>query len=340
MLNIFIVAFSYVAALVGAGFASGQEIISFFVKYGKISVLGVITASAVFGFAAAVICSWCVENNVSDYNAFIEKCVHKKFVRLTQCITFIFSLAVFCVMASGCGEMGYTLFGLDVKWGILFICLVSGIVFFMGTNNAMDINALLGAVIVIGTVSVCLYILAFREHQTFLAMRSFISSMSYAGYNLITAPCVLVPLSRRLKSRQEAVYVGFVSACSMFCMMILMWAILGMYYGKINLGEIPMLTMSMRQNTVVTVIYSILLLAALLSTAVSNGISCINIIKMRTGRLLAISIVLASGLFFGKAGFSRLIDIVYRICGYAGIFLVTYILIKILKNMKNTKKQR
>ena len=101
-----------------------------------------------------------------------------------------------------------------------------------------------------------------------------------------------------------------------------------------------MLTMAMRQNKVITLIYSVLLLAALLSTAVSNGISCINIMSARTGRILALSIVLGCGLFFSGAGFSNLIDKVYRLCGYAGIFLVGYTLIKILKNIKNIEKQR
>ena len=340
MLNVFIVAFSYVAALVGAGFASGQEIISFFVKYGKMSILGVLGVSLIFGTVAAAVCAWCVGEREYDYNNFLGKCTGKKFAFVTRAVTLIFSLAVFCVMASGCGEMGYALFGWDIKWGILAICVSGFVIFLTGTDSAMEFNAVLGAVVVVGIITVCLYIITYREHQTFSAVHTAVSSLSYAGYNMITAPCVLVPLSRRLKTRSDAVSVGIVSACAMFFMMILMWFVLAMYYGKINLGEIPMLTMAMRQNKVITLIYSVLLLAALLSTAVSNGISCINIMSARTGRILALSIVLGCGLFFSGAGFSNLIDKVYRLCGYAGIFLVGYTLIKILKNIKNIEKQR
>lgn len=338
MINVLIVSFSYVAALVGAGFASGQEIISFFVKYGKTSILGLVIASVAFGLMATAITAWCVEEKEFEYSGFLDKCMGKKANIATQIITLVFGLAVFCAMASGCGEMGYALFGIDVRWGILAICLVCCIAFILGTDGAMEINAVLGAGIVVGIISICLYILTYREHQTFSLARSVVSSLSYSGYNLITAPCVLVPLSARLRNKTEAVYTGLVSGCTMFVMMLLMWLILSIYYGEINLGEIPMLTMAMRQNRAITVIYSVLLLLALLSTAISNGIGCINILKSCTGFFTAACIVLGCGLFFARAGFGNLIDKVYRICGYAGVFPVVYILIKILNFFKKHRK--
>lgn len=338
MVNVLIVSFSYVATLVGAGFASGQEIISFFVKYGRMSILGLFIASVAFGVMASSVTAWCVKEKEFEYSAFLSKCVGKTGSALTQIITLAFGLAVFCAMASGCGEMGYALFGIDIRWGILAICVVCCAAFVKGTDGAMEFNAILGAVIIIGIISVCLYMLTYREHQTISLAHSVVSSLSYSGYNLIIAPCVLVPLSARLKSRTDAICTGIVSGFAMFVMMLLMWLIMSIYYGKINLGEIPMLTMAMRQNKAVTVIYSILLLASLLSTAISNGIGCINILKAYTGNFVAACIVLGCGLFFSHTGFENLVDKVYRICGYAGIFVVFYILIKILKFLKNIEK--
>lgn len=46
--NILSVVCGYVAAVIGAGFASGQEIISFFVKYGKYSIIGVLLSCIIF----------------------------------------------------------------------------------------------------------------------------------------------------------------------------------------------------------------------------------------------------------------------------------------------------
>ena len=50
--NILSVVCGYVAAVIGAGFASGQEIISFFVKYGKYSIIGVLLSCVIFSVFA------------------------------------------------------------------------------------------------------------------------------------------------------------------------------------------------------------------------------------------------------------------------------------------------
>ena len=59
--NILSVVCGYVAAVIGAGFASGQEIISFFVKYGKYSIIGVLLSCIIFSVFAYAVLSVCVE---------------------------------------------------------------------------------------------------------------------------------------------------------------------------------------------------------------------------------------------------------------------------------------
>ena len=62
--NILSVVCGYVAAVIGAGFASGQEIISFFVKYGKYSIIGVLLSCVIFSVFAYAVLSVCVEKNI------------------------------------------------------------------------------------------------------------------------------------------------------------------------------------------------------------------------------------------------------------------------------------
>lgn len=328
MFNIFTVAFSYTAALVGAGFASGQEIISFFVRYGKAGLWGILISAVLFGVFAAVVLKKSIELDTDCYSDYLSRIMPKTVLHISTAVTALFGLSVFCVMASCCGRMGYMLFGADIRIGIGVICLLCTAVFFAGTDGAINLNAVLGAVITVGITACCIYMAAYREHQTFSNnIRATVSAMSYSGYNLLTAGAVLVPMSRRLKNKSDAYLTGLASSFMMLAMMLLIWGILSIYYGKINLGEIPMLTMAMRQNTAVTVIYSMLLFAAVLSTAVSNGISTVNIIGAYTGRIPACIITALCGLCFGLTSFSGLINTAYRFCGYAGIFVILYILI-------------
>lgn len=337
MFNISVTAFSYVAALVGAGFASGQEILSFFVRFGKPGFWGILISSVLFGLFAAIVLKKSIELKTDRYSEYLSAIMPAAIRRLSEAVTALFGLAVFCVMASCSGRMGYMLFGTDVKIGVGIICILSAAVFFGGTNGAININAVLGAVITIGIVSCCFYIAAYREHQVFSNnIKMTFSALSYSGYNLLTAGTVLVPMSSRLKSKSDAYQAGILSSCIMFTMMLLIWGILSIYYGKIPLGEIPMLTMAMRQNTAITIIYGILLFASVLSTALSSGIGTINIISTYIGRINACIITVLFGFCFGLSSFSGLINTAYRLCGYAGIFIILYIII-FSANWRKTK---
>ena len=53
--------YNYIGALIGAGFASGQEILTFFVKYGRLGGVGVVISSVIFGLFAYFILALAVE---------------------------------------------------------------------------------------------------------------------------------------------------------------------------------------------------------------------------------------------------------------------------------------
>ncbi len=338
MKNIFAVAAAYAAALIGAGFASGQETVAFFVKYGKSGFFGIILSAAVFGFFAAVVLSGCVASRTDSYGEYLSRLMNEKIRRVTEAITLFFSAVVFCVMASCCGEMGHMIFGVKKYVGAFVICVTCGIIMSFKTDSALNVNAVTGGALVIGIITCCLYLLRYREHQAFLnSAPMLLSAVSYSGYNLLTAAAVLCPLSARLKTRSDAYLSAFAGAFALFVIMTLMWALISIYYGKIPLGEIPVLTLAMRENRGIAAAYSAVLFAAVFSTALSNGIGAVNIIG--GDRKTIAALIAAVGFLGSSAGFSALVNNLYRICGYIGIIFFAYILFKQLRTSKTAKKE-
>ena len=80
-----------------------------------------------------------------------------------------------------------------------------------------------------------------------------------------------------MQDRKEAALASVMSGVVLFVMMLLIWTVLEIYYGKINLGEIPMLTMALRQNKVFGAIYGTMLFFAVITTDVSNGFNVLDI---------------------------------------------------------------
>ena len=145
-------------------------------------------------------------------------------------------------------------------------------------------------------------------------------------------------MSRFIKTKTDAVLAAASSGIAIFVMITLIWGVLSIYYGKINLGEIPMLTMAFRQNNALGVFYSLMLSAAVLTTGVSSGYALIDFLGKRINPRLAAIMVLAGSFFISGAGFSSLVDNVYRVCGYIGAAAAIFLMLKISIKMKNEEK--
>lgn len=333
-MGIFTVIFSYIASVIGAGFASGQEVVSFFVRYGSQSILGVFTASVIFGLFEYCTIDDCLRYNITSYDKYTKKIMPGKFGIFTKYLIIVFSGVCFCTMAAGGGAMFSQLFGISSVWGNILICLLTLLMLSAKNHTALKYNAVLGGIIIVGIISCCIYILLYREHQAFFnSGKMIISSVSYAGYNLITAGVILVRLSPLLKSRRQAAAAGIFTSFIMFFIMGLMWLILSIYYGKINLGEMPMLTMAERQNAPLLAIYSVMLFLSILSTAVASAFGVFELCKSR----YSIILLTVCAVSFGSSGFANMINFAYRICGYFGMVFAFYI---IIKNLKNAKTKR
>ncbi len=340
LFNILGVSCGYAAAVIGAGFASGQEIVSFFVRYGKSSIIGIGIACVIFSlFSCAVLCT-CVDKKIYNYSNFLDSIFKSGRVRRTmEALTLVFAAVSVCVMTACAGEMGMEIMGAPRIAGALVFTVICGVIFFMGSKRLMKINSVLGAVIVFGIIFCCLYILRFREHQAFANEASMtVSGFVYAGYNLLTAGAILSGMSRGLKGRGEAVLSSVVAGFVLFVMIVLIWGVLGIYYGKINLGGIPMLTMALRQNNVLGIFYGVMLLFAVITTGVSNGFGVIDIASNKISRPRAVVLLMITAFCMSGAGFENLINTAYRICGYAGAIIIFAVIYKYLKNMKKAKK--
>lgn len=339
--NILSVVCGYVAAVIGAGFASGQEIISFFVKYGKYSIIGVLLSCVIFSVFAYAVLSVCVEKNIETYSDYLNNFFRHNIRKIVEIITLLFAISTVCVMTACAGEMFFILFGIKKIFGAIIFNAVCGMIFFMNNKKIMGINSILGAIIIFGIIFCCFYILRFREHQVFSnEVKMTVSSISYAGYNLITTGAILAGMSRFLQDRKDAALASVMSGVVLFVMMLLIWTVLEIYYGKINLGEIPMLTMALRQNKVFGAIYGTMLFFAVITTDVSNGFNVLDIASRKIGKNVVVFFMTVIAVAMSGAGFSKIINTAYRLCGYGGLVLVFYVIYNFIKNMNKVENER
>lgn len=337
-MGILITAYSFIAAVIGAGFASGQEILSFFVVYGKWGGLGIALSAVLFGGFTYLVLNACLVFKTDDYDELSKILLNEKIRKMSNILIAVFMFCSLAVMTACFGESMYLIFGANKAAASAAFAVACGAVTMFGADKALKLNGVLGMIISVGVISAVLYLLRYREHAVFAPQVSaVISGAGYSGYNLIGMGVILASMSKNIKSRGEAAAAGIVSGVSLFVMMGLIFGLLSIYYKHINLGEIPVLTLAIRENRVITYIYGIMLSLAVVTTAISDIVGITEITGFRSG--YAVFFIAFFGLVISCAGFSALINTAYRLCGYAGIILTLYFIKRIKKQRKQTIKR-
>lgn len=319
MKNILLVSYAFIAALIGAGFASGQEILCYFSVFGKQGAFGIFIASLIFAFFIYTVLCTCISHNLHDFDSFTEIFKNKIIKKIISgCIT-VFSFAVYSAMLSAAGTSICLLFNIPVFFGSLLSALACGFLFCRGIKGLFDANGLLGLLLATGIIICCIYMLRYREYHVFSdTAASAANSCIYSGYNLITLVPMITIMSTRLKSHSEALAVSAITGAILLLIMLLMFILLATYSNKIALGEIPMLTLAQRQNSFFSYIYCLLLSGAIVTTLFSSGGAVIESLGVSHSptRIFGIS---AAAWILSLLGFGRLVNTAYRLCGIIGI---------------------
>ena len=332
LVNILIVTYSIVAAIIGAGFASGQEMLLYFVVFNKYGILGIVITTFIFMLFIYAVLSLCVKARLNEYEDFIGIFKSSLTSRIIKIITLAFSFAVYSAMISASGEILFNSFGLPRSIGTLLCTVFSVVLLSVCGDKVFTLNAMLGIILVLLITFSTMYMLFYREFHTFSSetIPAINSGLIYSGYNLVSLSPVLVTLSKRLKSQTDTIAVSISTGVVSFIIMGLTFWLISIYANKINLGELPMLTLAKRQNTAFAGIYTFVLSSAIMTTLISSGGGLCDALKIKSNPL-KLSLLSAVAYFVAGFGFSNLINTLYRVCGIVGLFVCILIIYNSLK---------
>ncbi len=320
----FVVAGVYIAAVIGAGFASGSEVVHYFVKYGKISIIGIIISALLFGIMAGIILSDAKKLSLNNFMDYIEAVFGRKTSYIIKAASLFFMSSVFVAMISGGGETLFELINVKKYIGVGIILLFTALVLFFDVRGLMAANGVMSAVMVTGIILVCVYIFFDREIEVFSYAGDWVvSGVVYTGYNILTAGAVLPAMGSYCK---KPLRVGIISGVFIFLLLSALWGIINIYYGKIPLGSIPMLTICKRHGGIISAFYSVILFMAMLTTALANGFAILDTVK--GNRLIKVGFLSAFGFLFSGISFDFFVKDIYRLAGVIGIFFMAVIFYK------------
>ena len=317
MKKIMAVGFSIAGAVIGAGFATGKELLMFFPENGIAGNIYLAVSFMTMFITASLFCS-----KRESENIFIKKT--DKFFEL---IFYIFTGATFSVMLSCGGETLYELFGISVDFGVVITYIICMVITFFGISGVYFFNSVITPAMLFCIISVC--IRGTTQKVSNMAYYMF-KSVSYSGFNLLT----LLPFMKNISIKEKKKIFVFGSFFG-FLLVTLCGITVKMVVDKYSVfltDEIPMLKIASLIDKNIGYFYGVLIYFAVLTTAVS----CIFSLSEVLNKYL-VSFPL---LFIAFFGFEILISKVYTFFGYIGMVYIIYILLTVIffENGKELKK--
>jgi len=328
MKNVLKIVFVIIGTTIGAGFASGQEIYLFFNKYGFMGIIGMILSCIITGFIIYKVFKILNIKSVKSYSDFLLiLSTNKKLNKLMQVIIQCFLLISFFVMIAGFSAYFNQEFKILIYIPAICISILCYITFRNNTKGIVSINTIL-------IPFLCFFIsylgikninfIASNNNQINYCTGWLFSSVLYASYNSILLIPILIELNVYIKKQSQ------IKMCSILCSAILCVLGLALYFlllrgnNYVQNLELPLIQITKEFGNIYSVIYGIVILIAIFTTAIASGYGFIkNVNKNEKIWMIGICVI---SVLVAPVGFSNLVSLLYPIFGVLGLIQIWGIL--------------
>ncbi len=339
MKKIFTGAMIFTGTVIGAGFASGQEIWIFFGSYGGAGLSGVLLAGIILAVTGMGIFLGISDGDFSSYGEFCEKTGGKAAGSFVAALGTIFMFATVCVMFAGSGALFSQQLGLDYRAGVVFMAVICFLCLIFGIKSVSVINCVLTPLMVLGIMILGFFSIIYgccsaaAGYSSLLSVSgSFISAIVYVSYNLLAVPSVLVSTPKI--SKREAVFAGFTGGGLLGALGLIMYLI-SVKPGFMT-AELPALRAANIINANFGVIYGVLIYFSMLTTVIGNAYGLVSAICARFGFSFfpTSAVIILCACAASVLGFSRLVGSLYVSVGYAAVLITVLLMVYSLKKLK------
>ncbi|WP_418790152.1 hypothetical protein [Phosphitispora sp. TUW77] len=338
------VAATFIGTIVGAGFASGQEILKFFAHFGPTGIIGILLSCSIFCAGGTLIMVLGHKLKACSFGEIVTYVCGRKLGRVVDLVLGVFLFGSLSVMLAGSAAVLCQQWGLPYWLGTLLTLLISMATVLSGIRGVINTNS----VVVPLMITICLTAIVPAISGTRISAISsnfhpvsgepsgmwFISALLYASYNLTLGSSVLAPLGNKIKDRRSLIYGGVFGGLGLGGLaMLINLAILSHYPDSAGY-EIPSLFVAGSMTVFAQVIFSFVLWAEIFTTIIGTiyGLAA-RITSNSKFSYIKITIVLLTGsLVMSQFGFSELVGVLYPLFGYVSlVFLVCLFSAPILK---------
>ncbi len=306
------VGITYVGTVVGAGFASGQEVWQFFSRFGSMGAWGIILAAVIF----AVVGGMALDrgrSGIDDFGKLLLQSYPPGIAKVLDGMTAAFLVLGLVVCTAG-GASTMAGWGLPRWFGYVATLVLTLLIGYGGRQSLTKAN--LVVVPYLAAITLVTSVLAHpaspRSLQPSHSSIWFLAAILYVSYNLFTATMVLLGMGNQIRSRREGWGAAVLGAVVLGIFLFLEHRVLN---GLASATDLPMVTMAVQVHSLLGWLYALSLWLALLTT----GVSIVFVFRQRYGPALVPALMLT--LLFPQWSFGTLVSRLYPVMGSLAVML-------------------
>jgi uncharacterized membrane protein YkvI len=322
----------YVGTVVGAGFATGREIVEFFSRFGFIGLISMLMSGYILIFLGTKLMVLSARIQAKSYEEFNEYLFGKTIGRMINLLLMLMLIGVSAVMLAGAGAVFEEQLGLPKVCGVLITIILSFIVMIVGLKALFAVNTFVVPLMI--TFSFILMMMSVKLPHFFDQLlyipyvedgwKVVISPFSYTAFNLSLAQAVLVPVASEINDERVIKRGGMLGGAALTIILIAGHLTLIMLPDFTNY-EIPMAVIMKKLASGLYWIFILVIYGEIFTSIIGNVFGLEKQIKQYISlpKLVTVTIIFALTYTLSLFEYSRLLSYLYPLFGYIStIFII------------------
>lgn len=324
---------TFAGTVVGAGFASGQEIVQYFASFGQAGLAGLAVATVLFCWLGGRLLEVGYRLRATAYHQAIYHVCGRRAALAIDWLTAGFLFVMLAVMVAGMATVGRDSFGLPFPVGLAAAGTVVALTVLTGVRGVAAVNMVVTPLLVACIAAVSLYSLFFHAAElapltappapaSQPAPHWLLAALLYVSYNLMLGATVLVPLGATVPHFAGRAGGGVLGGLILGGLATFLTLVVMLHFPHSLSQEVPILEVASGQHPLASAVYAALLLTAMFTTALASLYGCAGKMTAATGfhPAVAVPVVAAAAMVCGQFGFAKLIKLLYPVFGYATVW--------------------
>ncbi|MCZ2260367.1 YkvI family membrane protein [Sporosarcina sp. G11-34] len=331
---------AFIGIIVGAGFASGQEILQYFTSHGHLGTAAAIVATALFAYLGMTLTRLGSRMRTTSHKDVIYK-ISGRYLGVIVDYIIIFTLfGVGVVMIAGAGSIVDQQFGLAPIIGSTIMLVLVLITVMLNVQKVIAVIGSITPFLIITVILVAVYSLVTMD-TTFTVLDPvakespsvlpnwFFSAVNYVSFNIAVGAAMALVMGGDEKDEKVAALGGLIGGLGLGVLILLSHLAIFSKIDVVASFDMPMLKLVNDISPVLAVLFSFVLFGMIFNTAVSMFYAfAARFMELNTKSFnifVIVSGIVAFCLSF--VGFTKLVAFFYPLIGNLGLFLVVALIV-------------